>query len=329
MRFSQNPEKRPELNPLILIHGPPGTGKTALAQGLAQKISIRLNRTYKRTKFIQIKTAAILSRFYSQSARQVSDIFTAIGEICDEDREQFVCILIDEVECIASSRESSMHGEVQDSLRVTNALLTGLDRTKTHSNIVLLCTSNMPDCLDSAFIDRCGIKLEVDFPRPPAQYEILRGRVQSLINNRHIVTNTSIPPYRDAKLEFDAEKTLPGSRLLGIVALINSVDSASSKRNISGRTLAQLPGKAVLCYLEDDECDLESAFRFMEKSILAENEQGMQKRGGETKEMTQVEREYIGLPGQKDGDERVSNHGWDIDRVLRSPCSQLSPAGGL
>lgn len=59
------------MNPVILLYGPPGTGKTSLCQGLAQKISIRLNSTYKETELIQIKTAAMLSKYYSESAKQV------------------------------------------------------------------------------------------------------------------------------------------------------------------------------------------------------------------------------------------------------------------
>ena len=315
MRFSQNSEKRPDFNPLVLLHGSPGTGKTTLCQGLAQKISIRLNRTYKRTKFIQIKTATLLSKFYSQSAKQVDEIFTAIGEICEEDPNQFICILIDEVECIASSRESSMHGEVQDSLRATNALLTGLDRTKDHVNIIILCTSNMPSCLDSAFLDRCGIKLAVDLPRPVVQYEILRGRLQSLIDNGHIMSRASLPPYRDARLELDTDDSLPGSKLLGIVALINTVNSSSPER-ISGRTLSQLPGKAVLRYLDNADCDLETAFRFMKRNILAENVQGIQKRGSEVKGSSQVQRESTDDPGQNEKTTMITSNDWDVDRVL-------------
>ena len=62
------------MNPLILLYGPPGTGKTSLCQGLAQKISIRLNSTYKKTELIQIKTAALMSKYYSESAKQVGRI---------------------------------------------------------------------------------------------------------------------------------------------------------------------------------------------------------------------------------------------------------------
>jgi SpoVK/Ycf46/Vps4 family AAA+-type ATPase len=148
--------------------------------------------------------------------------------MCAEDPEQFICVLIDEVESIAASRESSMYGEVQDSLRATNALLTGLDRAKIHSNIIFLCTSNMYNSLDvvcttnwransvvipvsksiclyknfQAFLDRCGLKLAIEPPPPAIQYEILRGRLNSLIIDKAIKSQNIIPGYRDAKLEY-------------------------------------------------------------------------------------------------------------------------------
>lgn len=316
VRFSQKPGKRPGLNPLLLLYGPPGTGKTTLCQGLAQKISIRLNFTYKRTKLIQIKTATLLSKFYSQSAKQVDEIFTAIEEACQEDPEQFICVLIDEVESIANSRELSMLGEVQDSLRATNALLTGLDRTRKYSNLIFLCTSNIPGCLDAAFLDRCGLKFEVNLPVPAVQYEILRGRMQHLIDDGHIISKFPLPSYRDAQLEFDTDKLLPGSRLLGIVGLINSVNSALSEGKISGRTLNQLPGKAVLRYLEDEECDLEMAFNFMKKSILADKGEYIQKKDAEVGHFSQAENEHTVLQRQRGKATRGSEDDWEVDRVF-------------
>ena len=184
------------MNPLILMHGPPGTGKTTLCQALAQKISIRLSDAYPQTKFLQIKTATLLSKYYSESAKKVDEIFTAIEAMCEDDPQQFVCVLIDEVESIANSRDFSMHGEAQDSLRATNALLTGLDRIKKQPNVVILCTSNMLECLDAAFLDRCGLRIAVENPSSQVQYEILGARLRDMVTDGLIISKDIVPSCR-------------------------------------------------------------------------------------------------------------------------------------
>jgi hypothetical protein len=303
------------MNALILFHGPPGMGKTSLCQGLAQKISIRLNSSYKRTKFIQIKTATLLSKFYSQSAKHVDEIFTTIEEMCAEDEEQFLCVLIDEVESIANSRESSMNGEVLDSLRATNALFTGLDRAMKYPNVIFLCTSNMPECLDPAFLDRCGLKTEVSSPPLAVKYEILRDRIQQLIEDGLILTKGSVPSYRDALLELDTDKQLAGSRLLAIAKLIDVANSTSTGETISCRALSQLPAKAVMLYLEDDECDMEMAFQFIEKSISVQFRKEIGKLSNDTRELSQAEAENSKRPELKDLKARDSKGSWEVGQA--------------
>jgi SpoVK/Ycf46/Vps4 family AAA+-type ATPase len=43
-----------------------------------------------------------------------------------------------------------------------------------YPNVIFLCTSNLFDALDSAFLDRCGLKCAIDPPSEKSQYEILR-----------------------------------------------------------------------------------------------------------------------------------------------------------
>jgi SpoVK/Ycf46/Vps4 family AAA+-type ATPase len=260
---------------LILLHGPPGTGKTTLCQGLAQKISIRLNSVYKRTSLIQIKAAALLSKYYSESAKQVDKIFTTLQQMCEEDPEEFICVLIDEVETIAITREASAHGESQESLRATNAFLTGLDRTKGYPNIAFLCTSNMVGSLDPAFLDRCGLKLAVEPPSLASQYAILRGRIQKLMTRRIIFSETVLPSHRDAEIDRNIDPELPGAKLLQMIELMNPASSERKGGAISGRSLTQLPEQALLRYLRGEDCDLDMALRLILQYIQAEESQAM------------------------------------------------------
>ncbi|KAE9381279.1 AAA-domain-containing protein [Stipitochalara longipes BDJ] len=277
LRYSQRfGSKGGEMNPLILLYGPPGTGKTSLCQGLAQKISIRLNSTYKKTELVQIKTAALMSKYYSESAKQVDRIFTKIARMCEENTERFICVLIDEVESIAGSREAVMkRSESQDSLRATNSLLTGLDRTRTYPNVIFLCTSNMLESLDSAFLDRCGLKRSVDPPSIASQYEILRSRTQKLITQGVIHSLEVLPPYGDADYQSEAGGDHAGCRLLLLVKLIRSGNAhAQAGAEISGRSLTQLPEQAIMRYLREEECDLDRALTFFKQFILSEQSQG-------------------------------------------------------
>ncbi|KAJ5032322.1 uncharacterized protein L3040_008929 [Drepanopeziza brunnea f. sp. 'multigermtubi'] len=278
LRFSQALKAsnfRRKLNPLILLYGPPGTGKTSLCQGLAQKISIRLSEQYESTTLIQIKTATLLSKYFSESARHVDEIFTKISHMCQEGPENFICVLIDEVESIASSREfSTKEGESHDSLRATNALLTGLDRSMSFPNVVFLFTSNMCDVLEPAFLDRCGLKEYVGPPSVAAQYEILRSILQNLISSNVVKSTEEIPSYDDAEYQAVANLGNSGPKLLDLVKLIRSTNE-SLDTEISGRSLAQLPEKALMRYLRDEDCDVDTLMGFMERSVL----EGVKKTG--------------------------------------------------
>lgn len=67
-----------------------------------------------------------------------------------QDGKELICVLIDEIESIAASRQhSTRSGECSDTLRATNQLLTALDRVKSKPNIVVFCTSNLLEAIVS------------------------------------------------------------------------------------------------------------------------------------------------------------------------------------
>eukprot|EP00158_Paraphelidium_tribonemae_P007880 Partr_v1_DN28386_c2_g1_i1_m79760 putative thyroid hormone receptor interactor 13 len=105
-------------NRMVLLHGPPGTGKTSLCKALAQKLSIRLSQEYDFGHLIEINANNIFSKWFSESGKQLTRIFENVHNIIANSRH-FVFLLIDEVESLAAARSMSLKGsEPSDSIRV-------------------------------------------------------------------------------------------------------------------------------------------------------------------------------------------------------------------
>jgi hypothetical protein len=119
----------------------------------------------------------------------------------------------------------------------------------------------MIDALDNAFLDRCGLKREVTTPSLASKYEILRRRLHNLVA-RSVIHATEVPPsYEDAKSHAHISPDSMPSRLLAIA------NQVSLSEELSGRSLSQLPERAILQHLREDECDMDMALSFIERLV--------------------------------------------------------------
>ena len=165
---------------MVLLHGPPGTGKTSLCKGLAQRLAIRFSQRYKRSIFIEVNSHSLFSKWFSESGKLIHKLFEQIEE-CASDSNQLVFVLIDEVESLALNRARSCKGnEPSDSLRSVNAILTQMDKIRKYRNVLVLTTSNITDALDEAFVDRADVNRYVGNPSAYAIYSILITAIQEL-----------------------------------------------------------------------------------------------------------------------------------------------------
>ncbi|QIO22101.1 AAA family ATPase [Haloarcula sp. JP-L23] len=143
----------------VLLHGPPGCGKTYVAGALAGEVG---------HSFVEVSPADVTSKYMGEPAKKVEELFTVA-------RANAPCILfIDEIDGIAGSRggDSDMNASEQ---QLVNQLLTELEGIAA-DDVVVVGATNLVEDVDGA-IRRSGRfdeRVEVPPPDAEARREILR-----------------------------------------------------------------------------------------------------------------------------------------------------------
>lgn len=173
----------------------------------------------------------------------VSTLFQMVKDMVLDDPNALICVLIDEVESLAASRDNSSSGDPSDAMRAVNALLTSLDKLKPFPNVLVLATTNLhlTGSVDAAFIDRCDLLVHVAMPPEQARYRIFMSCIQELV--------------RVGIVEMEE-----GNGSLFVPYLLHRCNRVSLKlkacaelaEGLSGRSLRRLPLQAHARYLHKD-----------------------------------------------------------------------------
>ncbi|MDR7102317.1 CDC48 family AAA ATPase [Croceicoccus sp. BE223] len=116
----------------VLLHGPPGTGKTRLAQAVANESD---------ASFFLINGPEIMGSAYGESEKRLREVFE------EAEKNSPAIVFIDEIDSIAPKR-SNVQGEAEK--RLVAQLLTLMDGLQARSNIVVIAATNRPDAIDEA-----------------------------------------------------------------------------------------------------------------------------------------------------------------------------------
>ena len=138
----------------VLLVGPPGTGKTSLAEALATELMI---------PFITVRYEALIASYLGETASRLRSLFEYI-------RTHHCVLFFDEFDTVGKER-GDVHetGEIK---RVVSSLLLQIDSLPSH--VVVVTATNHPELLDRAVWRRFQLRVQLPLPTDDQVHEWLR-----------------------------------------------------------------------------------------------------------------------------------------------------------
>ncbi|WP_128906656.1 proteasome-activating nucleotidase Pan2 [Halorubrum amylolyticum] len=138
----------------VLLHGPPGTGKTMLAKAVANESD---------ATFIKMAGSELVRKFIGEGARLVRDLFELAAE-----REPAV-IFIDEIDAVAAKRTDSKTSGDAEVQRTMMQLLSEMDGFDDRGEVRIMAATNRFDMLDEAILRPGRFDRLIEVPEPNAE----------------------------------------------------------------------------------------------------------------------------------------------------------------
>ncbi|WP_276271481.1 proteasome-activating nucleotidase Pan1 [Haloarcula litorea] len=138
----------------VLLHGPPGTGKTMLAKAVANETD---------ATFIKMAGSELVHKFIGEGAKLVRDLFELARQ------EEPAVVFIDEIDAIAAKRTDSKTSGDAEVQRTMMQLLSEMDGFDDRGEIRIIAATNRFDMLDRAILRPGRFDRLIEVPNPDVE----------------------------------------------------------------------------------------------------------------------------------------------------------------
>jgi proteasome regulatory subunit len=138
----------------VLLHGPPGTGKTMLAKAVANETD---------ATFIKMAGSELVRKFIGEGSRLVRDLFELAAE------RQPAVIFVDEIDAVAAKRTDSKTSGDAEVQRTMMQLLSEMDGFDDRGDIRIMAATNRFDMLDEAILRPGRFDRLIEVPKPDGE----------------------------------------------------------------------------------------------------------------------------------------------------------------
>ncbi|HKL23809.1 MAG TPA: CDC48 family AAA ATPase [Candidatus Nanoarchaeia archaeon] len=148
----------------ILLHGPPGTGKTMLAKAVATEAN---------ANFISVKGPELMSKWVGESEKRVREIFKKAKEVAP------TIIFFDEFDSISKQRGGGMNDATE---KVVNQLLSEMDGVEELEKVMVIAATNRKDLVDPALLrpGRIDANVELKVPDKKTREQIFQVHTKKM-----------------------------------------------------------------------------------------------------------------------------------------------------
>ncbi|KAJ9594105.1 hypothetical protein L9F63_014471 [Diploptera punctata] len=198
----------------VLLHGPPGCGKTMIAKATAREA---------RTRFINLDVSILTDKWYGESQKLAAAVFTLAVKL------QPCIVFIDEIDSFLRNRNAHDHEATAMMKAQFMSLWDGLI-TDPNCTVIVMGATNRPQDLDRAILRRMPATFHIGLPNIHQRRQILRlileneptaedvdlNRMAKMTENfsgsdlREMCRNASVYRVRDY-MKVESGKSSPGA----------------------------------------------------------------------------------------------------------------------